>query len=359
MISHMSMETSHSPAAKATFKIKPPEIQTKQEPLQRIKEHRPEIYQKLIGIQKMLRQPIAEGGPLFFSNASMMDAYAVYEVMGEKWESLVRANDLRSYTEQLQYNPDSPPVLSLELPPHFHENGSLKYAKILLNFDYTNKDGVAAFIQRGFISEASESEGIQRQKRLVHHDALGFPSAMQGEGLAVRMFRSSLTAYDTAGIEEIRLFANVDVGSYAWASYGFGYDEQNMSKRRIEQLIEQAKLNIHVVLTHVGLGEDIELFARISNELDQAQTPQEIVAIGADGPFFTRDEDGGWQLCQQKEPAIQQKKSLFHLGKIALINNEWWAKLELTRNGSQKGENREWFEQTLARRLKHLRQPNV
>ena len=357
----MSMETSPSIPSpqKSKFFINPPTEVTSDATFEKLKRERPELYRQLMEIRDRLHQPIAEDGPVFLANAGLMEAYAVYETMGNRWESLVRANDLYSYTKQLFYKRGSSSILSLEYPPRFHDDGSFDEAIMRLSFSYEDKDGINAEIQRGFVRKTSIDKEINQTKRSAHHDVFSLPSVLQCHGVAASLLQSSLAEYDAAGIEEILLFADVDVGSYAWASYGFGFDEQTMNKNRKRIFFEQAKLNMQIVLAQVGLEDDVALNMRVSDELERAITPQEIASIGADGPFFARDKDGGWALIQEKEDARANDRSIYHLGKIALINNGWWAKLELTHHGPQQGKNRVLFEQALARRIKRMSQADL
>lgn len=55
----------------------------------------------------------------------------------------------------------------------------------------------------------------------VYHDVLTIPTKLQGKGLSKEILRSLYTQYQNAGIKEIQVVANMDIGGYAWAKYGF------------------------------------------------------------------------------------------------------------------------------------------
>ncbi|NDV81342.1 hypothetical protein [Bacteroides sp. 51] len=56
---------------------------------------------------------------------------------------------------------------------------------------------------------------------VVYHDTFTLPTDKQGKGFAKELFRSLYTQYKNAGISEIQIVANMDIGGYAWAKYGF------------------------------------------------------------------------------------------------------------------------------------------
>lgn len=55
----------------------------------------------------------------------------------------------------------------------------------------------------------------------VDHEYFTLPRSAQGSGGARRMMRASVEAYDGMNVSRIEVLANIDVGGYAWARYGF------------------------------------------------------------------------------------------------------------------------------------------
>jgi SPP1 gp7 family putative phage head morphogenesis protein len=55
----------------------------------------------------------------------------------------------------------------------------------------------------------------------VYHALLTIDRAAQGTGLAASIMRGSLATYKSLGVREISVTANIDVGGYTWARFGF------------------------------------------------------------------------------------------------------------------------------------------
>lgn len=63
----------------------------------------------------------------------------------------------------------------------------------------------------------TETKGVKS----VEHAYFSVPKALQNDGLAKRMLAHTVGLYQNSGINKITVHANIDVGSYAWARYGF------------------------------------------------------------------------------------------------------------------------------------------
>lgn len=63
-------------------------------------------------------------------------------------------------------------------------------------------------------------------KREVYHAFFKAPKELQGNGLSKRVINIYYEQYKKAGIDKIKVTANIDVGGYAWAKYGFSAPEQ-------------------------------------------------------------------------------------------------------------------------------------
>lgn len=80
----------------------------------------------------------------------------------------------------------------------------------------------------GFIYQNSK-EGIYFQRSIfgagktieVHHDIFQVNAASQGGGIAKRLLGNSMELYKQIGVNEVTTHANIDVGAYSWAKYGF------------------------------------------------------------------------------------------------------------------------------------------
>lgn len=70
------------------------------------------------------------------------------------------------------------------------------------------------------------------------------PTRLKSKNIAAQITKKSLELYDQSNIDEIGLHA-VEVGGYAWASYGYGWDEDKMVELKYRnQLNVQAIKNI-------------------------------------------------------------------------------------------------------------------
>lgn len=58
---------------------------------------------------------------------------------------------------------------------------------------------------------------------LAYHEAFLLNDAAQGKGTAKQILAETLRIYQQLGVRDIILDANIDVGSYAWARYGFDF----------------------------------------------------------------------------------------------------------------------------------------
>lgn len=79
------------------------------------------------------------------------------------------------------------------------------------------------YLTRSFFRDAA---GSYAGKSVVEHDLFLLPNNLQGGGLSKKVFQALYEQYQQGGIEQIRVHANIDVGGYAWARYGFGFRDQ-------------------------------------------------------------------------------------------------------------------------------------
>ena len=56
---------------------------------------------------------------------------------------------------------------------------------------------------------------------VVDHTELRVPTSLQGTGVGKETLRSAFDTYQKLGMKKVELYANIDVGGYAWAKYGF------------------------------------------------------------------------------------------------------------------------------------------
>ena len=70
----------------------------------------------------------------------------------------------------------------------------------------------------------------------VNHDMFELPQKLQGNGISKELFRNMIREYGDMGVSRVNVYANMDVGGYCWAKYGFC-----ASKDEARRLIEQSR----------------------------------------------------------------------------------------------------------------------
>lgn len=66
-------------------------------------------------------------------------------------------------------------------------------------------------------------------RKNVTHDLFVLPDAMQGKGISKEVFQSMYKQYQKSGVKTIDVYANIDVGGYTWAKYGFSANRDEVS----------------------------------------------------------------------------------------------------------------------------------
>lgn len=61
----------------------------------------------------------------------------------------------------------------------------------------------------------------------VHHDLFTLSKKYQGKGISKAVFRGLYEQYQAAGVKYMDVFANIDIGGYTWAKYGFCTTDKN------------------------------------------------------------------------------------------------------------------------------------
>jgi hypothetical protein len=87
-------------------------------------------------------------------------------------------------------------------------------------------------VYRGFDAENSpvrlvRSFYVRDGKRYVEHELFTLPKALQGNGMSKDVLSTFYKQYEKAGINNISIHANIDVGGYAWGKYGFSAEKKS------------------------------------------------------------------------------------------------------------------------------------
>ena len=262
--------------------------------------------------------------PQFCKETNLENLVVINEILGDRAESVTRTLDLRSYGRGLDTSLKLTKTkdgkfsdLIKVFGTTFDDEGNLVDAQVEVGFafDGVGPDGEPnnedARIHRLFMRQTKKMpDGNQKSELIVRHEIFDLPNSIKGGGLAAEVTRSSLAEYDELGVDAITLSANIDVGGYAWASYGYGWDTEKykLKKTSGEWLKATSRLLPQVFRrssTHWMMLR--ELFRRLKNKsiiddlekIDRnplACTPQFLAGIGKKGHFFNRaSQENGTQ----------------------------------------------------------------
>lgn len=78
----------------------------------------------------------------------------------------------------------------------------------------------------------------------VKHDIFQVPPGQQGSGLAKQVLADSMAVYEQLGVTAVTTDANIDVGGYAWAKFGFkAADPQGFAGEVVSRVAMMTKAN--------------------------------------------------------------------------------------------------------------------
>ncbi len=366
----------------------------------------PELRRDLAGMQERLGGRWGnENGPQIATELTLVRLLGLRETMGSNPEQFVSVIDMKRRLEAAG-NPDTSDysggqeILNIMESKVDPETGELT-VRVEANFMH---DG--AIVTREFSRSVEKGkDGKPRVRKSVEHSLLLLPEHMKANGLAADLTRDSLAEYDKMGVDEVTLHADIDMGSYAWAAYGYGWDKQGMAEafmksrnneeseievgggvkkvkdltldekssllesnreelalKEVVSVVKKGREKIQSWLIDSGLAEAGPLLA----ELDALEknpltvTPQTMAELGRSGPKFYRDENSTWYNEATLAEAVTDgritakeaedaKKKPFHAGKIALQDNSWFGAIDLKPDGDQGGMNRKMLEKYLAK----------
>lgn len=372
----------------------------------------PAYLQQLASLEGSLSRPLREGGPELSSKRSFKNLVALKETVGDFSAEFAQAIDLKQYSPELDTGltyQTSKDLIDFEQVEIDEVSGEL-LTKIAFSIGY-RREGVddASDEKNGLISRnlcrsvQKNEQGEPMVKKYIEHSIFKLPAGVKDAGIAAQMTKRSLEMYgsDKMDLDEIRLHANIDVGGYAWASYGYGWDEEGNASQRLAKLAEkgeeiivggrevfeyeeltfedkkelarqevdeiirgsQASLDsIAASMRRRGSSIPAELYQSLAEQVEACRqkpdvTPQDLALMGDALPKFYKSAEGEYYLEQEWEQAQAQGekpaegfKKPAHFGKIAMLGSNWYGKIELRQTGTQAGKNLELLQKTLERR---------
>lgn len=95
--------------------------------------------------------------------------------------------------------------------------------------------------------------------KVVDHDLFTIPKQLQGKGVSKQVFNALYEQYKATGVERMDVFANIDVGGYTWARYGFCVEDRDeaLSAIRFSALTRKQEDRIVAIIDeHFDSSED-------------------------------------------------------------------------------------------------------
>ena len=170
-------------------------------------------------------------------------------------QSLMAGFDLVQFDREVEQVCDEFEILLKEKKVQIHSNGH-----VTLTYGGVRGNEVFEFV-RGFIEDVTG-------EKTVLHEYWKVPESLQGNGISKRLMKSMFKQYEKCGVEKVMLTANIDVGGYAWARYGFSADFLDVDLLVKNQLkagkITQAEFNDAMSIIN-GCSKDSFPMNRLAN----------------------------------------------------------------------------------------------
>jgi hypothetical protein len=151
-------------------------------------------------------------------NSSAMKRFDIIQFDADL-TSLLSAHKIKIYEKKLSWN-------SSGLTNMFGQNG---LTKLELKYKGTKEDEIFA-MTRVFNFDGDVLS--------VSHELLILPASIRSKGVAKKILNLLYRYYRKIGVERIELYANLDIGGYSWAKFGF-----NTTRRNAEFVIGRAQRN--------------------------------------------------------------------------------------------------------------------
>jgi hypothetical protein len=151
----------------------------------------------------------------------------------------------------------------------------------------------------------------------IRHQYFKVDVKKQGKGVAKEFLKHSIATYQKMGAKDITLEANIDVGGYAWAKFGFVPNDWKALKTEISKRLKHLNLNSETVqyVEQLFLSRDSATIRKIA----YLNTPVKI-------PLLNKSNFINYNF---KEFVKKYNNSTLSLGKALLLGTSWEGKLDL------------------------------
>jgi hypothetical protein len=168
----------------------------------------------------------------------------------------------------------------------------------------------------------------------VHHDY--FSAGGTGDGLSKQFYQGALPTYDKMGVHSISTLADIDVGAYTWARFGFTPDNPYSIAQRVESRGKK-------LFKDSGLFDDAD-WASFTSLIDRNE--KSFLWDVADAKYYTTPEKaqalmGNWMrrgsygsaVISNKKTREEAAKGIVSVGRLAMVddngNMHWEGTLDL------------------------------
>jgi hypothetical protein len=136
----------------------------------------------------------------------------------------------------------------------------------------------------------------------VEHAQFELPRSLQGQGTAKKVLAAQIETYEQLGMKKVDAFANIDVGGYTWAKFGFVPSQKSWDSLRSQ------------------LKDRLSDYSTRTNPLISTETKDRVSAI-----LDTRDPKAIWALSDLPDKTAQDES----VAKSLMMNTDWAADLKL------------------------------
>lgn len=332
---------------------------------------RSEVYREgLIETLDQITSPLPRSEVRLMESPTLPQLILVHELFGSDLAAFIASWDIREFTDDFIFEKDGVTLFS-----HVHTlvspQGLVGSLQADTSFHLPNDPD--APVKSSIIYVLREDGADHGVEKTCYLDHISVAPVPESYNLATRMLLAQKDALQVAGFRDMRLYANIQVGGYFWATLGLDWNREKISDGQLQIILSTIEGKMEEALARVdpNTASDqqkdalqktmLEWHALFSQETPP--TPLEIARVGRTGPFFACGQDPAdpkktrWILCQHKKEAEELTKQhtgqrqSYHLGKIGLIGTNWDGLLELDDTGHQEGENLSHFETSLRERL--------
>jgi hypothetical protein len=171
------------------------------------------------------------------------------------------------------------------------------------------KGGMTGEINRNFYRDKDGSLVASHDGFVIQGEGKG-----KGEGIGKKVLRAQFDEYERMGVTKVKVHANIDVGGYAWARFGFVPTQRSWDKLR-----ESLKYWVNAdEATSDALGNSYPAL-----HLPKAQ--RRALTEVLDNP----DPKGLWKIADARWKLPDSRQGTRNIGKEILMERDWEGEIRL------------------------------